>query len=74
MQSRTSLYNMIYGILMTIKSDIGTEKNITVYFGWPMSSWFDRLSISTMIYNITRLPKRFPEFSFIMNYSAKVSS
>ena len=62
MQPRTSLYNMIYGILMTIKSDIGNEKNITVYFGWPMSSWFDRLSISTMIYNITRLPKRFPEF------------
>jgi amino acid transporter len=67
-QPRASLYNMIYGILMAIKSDIGTEKNITVYFGWPMSSWFDRLSISTMIYNITRLPKRFPEFSFIMNY------
>ena len=73
-QPRTSLYNMIYGILMTISYDIGTIKNISVHFGWPMSSWLDRLSISTMIYNITRLPKRFPEFSFFMHYSAKTKT
>jgi amino acid transporter len=73
MQPRTSLYNMIYGILMTVNYDIGSVKNVTVHFGWPMSSWLDRLSISTMIYNITRLPKRFPEFSFVMNYSRKES-
>jgi amino acid transporter len=71
MQPRTSLFMMILSILKTIQYELGTEKNVTVHFGWPMSSWLDRLSISTMIYNITRLPKRFPEFSFVMNYSRK---
>jgi hypothetical protein len=71
MQPRTSLFIMILGILKTIQYELGTEKNVTIHFGWPMSSWLDRLSISTMIYNITRLPKRFPEFSFVMNYSKK---
>jgi hypothetical protein len=62
---------MILGILKIIQYELGYEKKVTVHFGWPMSSWLDRLSISTMIYNITRLPKRFPEFSFVMNYSRK---
>jgi amino acid transporter len=70
-QPRTSLYNMIYGILMSVKVDLGTDKNVSVHIGWPMSSWLDRLSVSTMVYNITRLPKRFPEFSFNLNYIAK---
>jgi amino acid transporter len=69
MQPRTSLFMMILSILKIIQYELGTEKKVTVHFGWPMSSWLDRLSISTMIYNITRLPKRFPEFSFVMNYS-----
>ncbi len=73
-QPRTSLYTMIYGILMTVREDIGNTKNVTIYFGWPMSSWLDRLSISTMIYNITRLPKKFPEFSFNLSYQVKSNS
>lgn len=72
-QPRTSLYNMILAVLETIRYELGSVKKINVHFGWPMSSWIDRLSISTMIYNITRLPKKFPEFSFNMNYTRKSS-
>ncbi len=71
MQPRTSLYIMILGILKTVQYELGTVKNVSIHFGWPMSSWIDRLSISTMIYNITRLPKKFPEFSFNLNYAGK---
>jgi len=72
-QPRTSLYNMILAILEIIRYELGSVKKVNVHFGWPMSSWIDRLSISTMIYNITRLPKKFPEFSFNMNYTRKSS-
>jgi len=71
MQPRTSLYIMILGILKTVQYELGSVKKVSIHFGWPMSSWIDRLSISTMIYNITRLPKKFPEFSFNLSYSGK---
>jgi hypothetical protein len=71
MQPRTSFYNMIRSLLETIKYEIGDMKKVSIQFGWPMSSWLDRLSVSTMIYNITRLPKKFPEFTFSMNYFGK---
>ncbi len=71
MQPRTSLYIMILSILKTVQYELGTVKKVSIHFGWPMSSWIDRLSISTMIYNITRLPKKFPEFSFNLNYTGK---
>ncbi len=70
-QPRTNLYQMIYGILTTIRYDLGNLKKVTVHFGWPMSSLMDRLSVSTMIYNVTSLPKKFPEFSFQLSYSGK---
>jgi hypothetical protein len=44
------------------------ESQITVYFGWPMSSWLDRLSIGVMVFNLMRLPRIFPKFQFVINY------
>jgi len=39
-----------------------------VHFGWPMSSWLDRLSIGVMVFNLMRLPRVFPKFQFVINY------
>jgi hypothetical protein len=44
------------------------EIQITVHFGWPMSSWLDRLSIGVMVFNLMRLPRIFPKFQFVINY------
>ena len=44
------------------------ENQINVYFGWPMSSWLDRLSIGVMVFNLMRLPRVFPNFNFAVNY------
>jgi hypothetical protein len=39
-------------------------RNVTVHFGWPTSSWLDRLATGVLVWNLTRLPKRHPELSF----------
>jgi hypothetical protein len=44
------------------------DKEIKVQFGWPMSSWIDRVSIGVMVLNLMRLPRMFPRFDFIISY------
>ncbi|HEX2869323.1 MAG TPA: APC family permease [Ignavibacteriales bacterium] len=68
-QRRMNLFDMIVALLRTLEYEIPPEKKLHVHFGWPLSSWIDRMSIGVMIYNIIRLPKRFPNFDFIMEYS-----
>ena len=44
------------------------EHEVTVHFGWPLSSWLDRLSIGVMMFKLMRLPRRFPQFNFVVDY------
>jgi hypothetical protein len=44
------------------------KQKVCVHFGWPLSSWLDRLSIGVMMFNLMRLPKRFPQFNFAIDY------
>jgi len=67
-QRRWNLFDMIYGLLKTIEYEFPTEQKLHIHFGWPMSSWLDRISIGVMIYNIIHLPKKFPKFTFHMEY------
>ncbi|CUS95680.1 Amino acid transporter, partial [Candidatus Kryptonium thompsonii] len=61
-QPRMSLFDMMVGLLNTIKYEVPPEKKIHIHFGWPLSSWIDRLSTGVMVYNIINLPKKFPDF------------
>lgn len=70
-QDRASLFDMIVGLLETIRYDVPPEKKIHVHFGWPLSSWLDRMSIGIMVYHIIRLPKRFPQFQFHLDYGSE---
>lgn len=66
---RFTLLQMINGLLDTIQYEIPQEeKNIHLHFGWPLSSWWDRLSIGIMIHNVIRLPHKYPNFNFHMEY------
>ena len=47
------------------------DKKFTIHFGWPLSSWVDRLSIGVMVFSIMRLPKLFPRFNFVIEYFGK---
>ena len=67
-QRKMNLFDMIYGLLKTIEYEFPPDKKLHLHFGWPMSSWLDRMSIGVMIYNIIHLPKKFPKFTFHMDY------
>lgn len=71
-ERRAGLFEMITAVLKTIAYEIPvTEKEIHLHFGWPLSSWVDRLSIGIMIHNIIKLPRIFPNFQFHMDYQSK---
>jgi len=66
---RQGLYYHMVSLLQLIEYEMA-EYRVTVHFGWPMSSWLDRLSIGVMVFNLLRLPRRFPKFNFVMMHQA----
>jgi hypothetical protein len=68
---RLGLYHRIVSLLKLIEYEM-PHLQITVHFGWPLSSWLDRLSIGVMVYNLIRLPRRFPQFDFTIDYQGKI--
>jgi hypothetical protein len=64
---RVGLYPRIVGLLRVIEYEM-PDRDITVHFGWPMSSWLDRLAIGVMVFNLIRLPRLFPRFKFLISY------
>jgi hypothetical protein len=64
---KQGLYHHFVSLLSLIEYEM-PEQKITVHFGWPLSSWVDRLSIGVMVFNLMRLPKRFPQFKFTIDY------
>ena len=68
-ERKQNLFDMIRGLLKTIEYEIpSSEKEINLHFGWPLSSWVDRLSTGIMIHNIMRLPKRYPNFNYRIEF------
>lgn len=66
-----TLYDGMVEILYALDYEL-PDKKITIHFGWPLSSWFDRLSIGVMVFSIMRLPKVFPRFNFVIEYFGKL--
>jgi hypothetical protein len=67
---KQGIYHHIVSLLKLIEYEM-PEHRFIVHFGWPLSSWLDRLSIGVMVFNLMRLPKRFPQFGFTIEYSRK---
>ncbi|MGO9569929.1 MAG: APC family permease [Desulfomonilaceae bacterium] len=65
--SKRTLYQQMVGLLKVIEYELGDRK-VVIHFGWPLSSWLDRMSIGVMVFNITRLPRKFPRFDFHIDY------
>jgi len=71
-ERRLNLFDMITSVLKTIEYEIPkSEKDIHLHFGWPLSSWLDRLSTGIMIHNIIKLPRIFPNYHFHMDHEGK---
>jgi amino acid transporter len=64
---RVGLYHRIIALLRVIEFEL-TEREVTIHFGWPMSSWLDRLAVGVMVFNMIRLPRLFPGFNFVIRY------
>ena len=61
------LYHHLGSLLSLMEYEM-PHRQVNVHFGWPLSSWIDRLSIGIMVFNLMRLPRRFPQFSFTIDY------
>lgn len=66
-QRTIGLYQKILAMLRVMEHEY-PDRHISVHFGWPMSSWLDRMAIGVMVYNLMRLPKKFPNFDFSISY------
>ncbi len=72
-QTGQTLFDSITELLHVVKYEL-PHKNIIVHVGWPQSSWIDRLAIGVMVFSIMKLPKMFPEMTFVIEYFGKKSS
>ena len=64
---KAGIYHRMVAFLKVIEYEL-SERVITVHFGWPMSSWWDRMSIGVMVFNLMKLPTLFPKLNFDIGY------
>jgi len=70
---KAGIYHRMVAFLKVVEYEL-SERAITVHFGWPMSSWWDRMSIGVMVFNLMRLPKLFPKFNFEIGYKPNLET
>lgn len=64
---RLSLNQHIINLLKVVEYEM-PDRHITIHFGWPLSSWWDRLATGVMVFNLMKLPGIFPQFRFLLQY------
>ena len=67
---KRSVYQHIVALLKVVEYEL-SDRRVAVHFGWPLSSWIDRLSIGVMVFNVMRLPRQFTTFTFNINYPGR---
>jgi hypothetical protein len=65
-----TLSDSIRELLQVLRFEL-PHKNLIIHFGWPQSSWVDRVAIGVMVFSIMKLPRMFPEFKFVIEYFGK---
>jgi hypothetical protein len=65
--TKIGLYHRILSLLRVVEYELA-DRHVTVHFGWPLSSWWDRLAVGVMVFNLMRLPRLFPQFEFDIRY------
>jgi hypothetical protein len=65
--SKISLYHRLVSLLKVVEYELA-DRHVVVHFGWPMSSWWDRMAVGVMVFNLMRLPRMFPSFEFDIRY------
>jgi hypothetical protein len=57
------VYRSITALLALLEEEL-EGRDVTVHFGWPTSSWIDRMAVGVFVANLMRLPKLFPKLRF----------
>jgi amino acid transporter len=55
--------------LLTLLAEEFHGREVHVHFGWPTSSWLDRMATGVFVWNLLRLPRLFPELFFEIGYA-----
>jgi len=63
----TPLVAAIREIIELVRYEFPQQK-VVFHFGWPLSSWLDRISIGVMVMSLLKLPREYPEYEFRMEY------
>ncbi len=64
---RESLARRLVSLIYMLQYDF-PNRHIVFHLGWPTSSWLDRFSTGVMVFSLMRLPRRFPAYSFVIEY------
>lgn len=67
-----NLYENILAVLNLLNFEL-PEHNVTAHFGWPTSSWLDRLSVGVMTFQLMKLPLVFPSMNFKIEQYSKIN-
>jgi len=67
-----SVYRSIGAVLALLEEEL-EGRPVHVHFGWPTSSWLDRLAVGVFVANLMRLPKQFPKLSFSIDHAARTA-
>jgi amino acid transporter len=63
----SKLLSSMIAVIELLKYEI-PDKKLQFHFGWPLSSWLDRLSIGVMVFSMMKLPKLYPNDLFTIEY------
>ena len=54
--------------LLALLAEEFEGREVRVHFGWPTSSWLDRMATGVFVWNLLRLPRLFPTLTFEIGY------
>lgn len=63
-----SVYRSITTILELLEEELG-GRDVTVHFGWPTSSWLDRMATGVFVANLMRLPLLYPRLRYVIEFT-----
>jgi hypothetical protein len=64
------VFPSIRSILALLEEELA-GRDVTVHFGWPTSSWLDRMATGVFVANLLRLPARYPGLRFAIEHPAR---
>jgi hypothetical protein len=59
------VFRTITALLALLEEELG-GRAVGIHFGWPTSSWLDRMATGVFVWNLLRLPRRFPRLDFVI--------